>query len=280
MDSQHNDPVDKPNDTKATDEVAALRDVIEQRRLDLGIKPGEKPTQITARMPAREMSPGEAAARDEAAKRMALAEQKARRQGMFAVLCDKVGERYAKCTFGNFKVENDRQKSVVSTCREYAMTLPDRLVDRTNLVLYGPVGTGKDHLAFAVCGIAIFSHGKHVGWVNGQEWFGQIRDGMDDDRITEQQLVQRLVAPDVLVISDPLPPVGSLTQHQCTMLYRLVDKRYAANKVTVITVNVQRSEEADARMGVPTWDRLRDDSWEVFCNWASHRKPARIVNGK
>jgi DNA replication protein DnaC len=280
MENNQNDPA-ADSVTPAIDTPAMLGEIIARRRLELGIKPGEpRPVQITAAMPERELSPEEIVARDEDAKRLALAEQKARRQGMFASLVEKVGERYSRCTFEAFQISSDRQRSAVDACREYADTLLDRIVDCNGLVLYGPVGTGKDHLAFAVSGAAIFRYGKFASWVNGQEWFGHIRDQMNDDGLSEQSLIQRLAAPDLLTLSDPLPPIGPLSQHQSTMLYRLIDARYHAGKPTIVTVNVKDDDEADSRIGVPTWDRMCDRSWKIHCNWPSFRKPARIVNGK
>src|SRR5688572_29949715 len=126
MDSKENESA-RDSDTPAIDTSQLLGDIIAQRRLELGVKPGEpRPLQITAAMPDREMSPEEAAAREADAQRLALAEQKARRAGMFAVLAGKVGERYARCTFKAFDAQNDRQKAAVSACQEYAETLIER----------------------------------------------------------------------------------------------------------------------------------------------------------
>jgi DNA replication protein DnaC len=72
--------------------------------------------------------------------------------------------------------------------------------------------------------------------------------------------------------------VGALTQHQATMLYRLVDARYSKGVPTICTVNVASDAEADERMGAATWDRLCHDAWKFNCNWPTYRKPAREIN--
>jgi DNA replication protein DnaC len=257
-----------------------LKRIIEERRAELGIKPGGGPAQVTNAMPDRELSAEEVAARDEANARMALAEQNARRQGLFAVLCEKAGSRYAGCSFKNFACRNKLQEAARDACVEYAKTLIEQIADCRNLVLYGPVGTGKDHLAFSIAAAAALHHGKSVGWINGQDWFGELRDEMSDNGETERRILLRLCAPDVFVVSDPLPPYGSLSQHQGTMLYRLINARYRFGKPTIVTVNVADDEEAYNRLGAATWDRLRDKAWQIHCNWPSFRKPARIINGK
>lgn len=143
------------------------------------------------------------------------------------------------------------------------------------MILYGPVGTGKDHLAFALCRSVIKS-GRTVRWVNGQSWFGAVRDAMETDR-SEASLVGDLAKPQLVCLSDPLPPVGALTQHQTTMLYRLIDARYAKGLPTICTLNVADDEEADLRMGPATWDRLCHGAWKLKCMWPTYRTPAREV---
>lgn len=197
-----------------------------------------------------------------------------RRQDLFQrwkELLFAAGNRYRDCTLENFEANGIKQQAIVNMLREYiAADCPE------NVVLYGPVGTGKDHLAFAICRSAIKA-GKTVRWVNGQSWFGIVRDAMDTDR-SEASLIADLARPELLCLSDPLPPVGVLTQFQATMLYRLVDARYSRGVPTICTVNVGSDSEADERMGAATWDRLCHDSWKLHCNWPSHRKPVREIN--
>lgn len=180
------------------------------------------------------------------------------------------GQRYRECSLENFACVQPQQRKVISALREYvAKDCPE------SVILYGPVGTGKDHLAFAVCRHAIDS-GKTVSWMNGQKWFGLVRDAMDTDR-SEASLVAEFTRPDVLCLSDPLPPVGPLTQFQATMLYRLVDARYSRGVPTICTLNIANDTEADERMGAATWDRLCHDAWRLSCNWPSYRRPSRDV---
>lgn len=192
------------------------------------------------------------------------------RRRQFHSLVAAAGERYRTCTLNNFKGDYRQLLAVVQEVKEYV-----KGGCTCGLTLYGPVGTGKDHLAFAVCVEAI-RLGKAVRWINGQRWFGSIRDAMDTNR-SEADIILELAMPDVLCISDPLPPIGQLTQHQATMLYRLVDARYGRSLPTIVTVNVANDAEADERMGVATWDRLTHDAWKLFCNWPSYRKPKREI---
>jgi DNA replication protein DnaC len=180
------------------------------------------------------------------------------------------GQRYQRCTLDTFQADRPEQRAVVTALREYVCGDFEQ-----GVVLWGPVGGGKDHLAFAVCRAAVAS-GKSVKWINGQTWLGNLRDAMDTDR-TEASLIAELARPAVLCLSDPLPPFGSLTQYQSTMMYRLIDARYTRNRATICTLNVADDGEADERLGEPTWDRLCDGAWKLFCGWPSYRRPVREI---
>lgn len=196
---------------------------------------------------------------------------------MGKLLRDAGGDRFYRCAFKDYRAELPLQIRVKEACQEFSATIKGRIAAGDNLLLFGPVGTGKDHLAFAVCWQAVMAGDvESAGWVNGQSWFGKIRDAMDGDT-TEDSIIASCLRPEILVISDPQPPIGALTQHQASMLYRLVNARYCERKTCVVTVNVPNDEEADKRLGAAIWDRMNDRAWKLFCNWPSARKPVREI---
>ena len=77
----------------------------------------------------------------------------------------------------------------------------------------------------------------------------------------------------LFILSDPLPPGGRLSDYQATMLYVILDRRYRECKPIWASVNTVGRDEADARIGAPLVDRLRDGALVLACNWPSHRKP-------
>lgn len=262
------------NDTVAMSNLAAF--VADNRQ---HLPPTPKPVDYPAL--AKAIAESDAAteagreARNAAAAHRALAREESERQGRLANLIRQAGHRYADCTLATFKATSDKQRRAAEGVVAYCDMLRDAW-ESSSLILFGPVGTGKDHLAIAVARILIEDLGKRVEWLNGQDWFGRVRDAMDSNR-PEADLIRVYATPDVLVLSDPVPPVGSLTQHQSTMLYRLIDARYSRGVPTICTVNVKDSAEADERLGAATWDRLCHGAWTIHCNWPSYRKPAREI---
>lgn len=187
---------------------------------------------------------------------------------------------YGECTLENYETNSAQQSEVKKQLISYRETIHERVDSGEGILLYGPSGTGKDHLAIGVIRAAVLEFDMTALRINGQEWFGDIRDmiGASSDK-RERDEINRLSGPDMLLISDPLPPIGPLSQHQATMLYRVVCKRYEMSKPTVVTVNVKDGTEAGERMGVAVWDRMKDRAWVAPCNWPSHRKPARVIGG-
>lgn len=242
----------------APDHAELLSDIAHRRTL----------AQISASMPA--LTDAQLAERDrEIAAREAEREQYARADRWRAFIQSR-GDRYLDCRLSNFEQECDGQKHAVASLVDYCGNLADRVADGEGVILFGPKGTGKDHLIVALCRVAI-AQGKHVVWQNGMDLFGDIRDGIDKGE-AERALVHRLVTPDVLYFSDPLPPFGNLTEFQAGMIFRILDGRYSRCRPLWVTVNVSTRDELDARLGPQNGDRLRDGALAIFCDWPSYRK--------
>lgn len=186
-------------------------------------------------------------------------------------LAASLGKRYSECDLETFEVSSDDQRKKVDALKEYSLYLPDRVRDGEGIVLFGPKGTGKDHLLAALMRIAVLDFGLSVHWLNGMDLFGEIRDRMDADK-SEADFVRNLAYYDVFAISDPVPPVGTLTEWQANMFFRVIDRRYRDNKPTWITANIASTEEGEKRLSGQILDRLKDKALTIRCNWPSYRK--------
>lgn len=205
---------------------------------------------------------------------MENAERLRRQRKRLDKLNDQAGAKRAESRFGNFDAPTPAKQKVKKAVTDWATGYADS--PSSGLILYGPVGTGKDHLAYAAVRRVLIECEANVRWVNGRDLFGMVRDNIDATS-DERSFFRSFSSPDVLVISDPLPPIGDLTSHQADCLYRICEARDANGKALVITVNVGSDEEADKRLGPATWDRMCHGAWKVACRWASYRKPAREV---
>ena len=180
------------------------------------------------------------------------------------------GTRYGACSFDSYHQSHPAQKAVLDDLRRYAGNLAEHVAKGQGIVLFGPSGTGKDHLCIALARVAV-GQDRSVAWTCGPNLFGAFRSAMSTDT-PEDNLIEPLTSPDILILSDPVPPGGTLTEFQAATLYRIVDARYNAMKPTWTTINVGSSSEASERIGAAIIDRLKDGALALHCSWPSFRK--------
>lgn len=278
----------QPEPSTAASDIATLEAIVREQRAMLSVEalpqdvktPGQLLAERCAHLLVVDPEREERIAAKEAeaqAQRIAAEQHKS-----WAAVLTGAGNAYAQCTLQSYrtdKVPADYRKQQEAAYRavcEYSQRIGDRIREGVGLVLFGTVGSGKDHLAVSVCRHAIKAQFR-AGWVNGQRWYSELRDAIDSDK-TERRILSEVATPDLLVLSDPLPNAGELTPYQSTWLYRLADARRAAGKPTIVTVNVADDDEADRRLGEATWDRLCQNAIKIRCNWPSYRRPLQTVN--
>lgn len=186
------------------------------------------------------------------------------------------GPRYAECTLESFvadaakPAERQLQLAAVDRLRAFCSEIVPMTKQGHGLVLYGPEGTGKDHLMVA-CLKAALAAGLTARLVFGVDLYAQWRDEIDK-KVIESQAMAEWLRPDILAISDPLPPIGELSEHQAAKLMALIHGRYRQCRPTWCTLNVAGAIEASKRLTAQITGRLRDGSLSLACNWPSHRK--------
>lgn len=184
------------------------------------------------------------------------------------------GARYDRCTLMNYECSTKEQTNVVNALKEHVKDVES--VSHRNVVLFGPKGTGKDHLLSGMAAGAFYFHGLTTMWRQGIDLHEKLRrDAFDEYRIDIMSTAANTErGTPILWISDPLPPSGGLTEFQQSQLFALIDRRYSDMKPTWISMNVSGGSEAEMRMGAQVVDRLKHDALVLHCNWESYRKPA------
>jgi DNA replication protein DnaC len=185
---------------------------------------------------------------------------------------ESIGQRYRNATLDNYRAETDRQQKVVTQLRAYLQNAKTEIARGRGVMLFGTVGTGKDHLLSAM-GKVLVSSGCNVLWTNGMDLYAALRDTMRDGAgRTEASIVEEYAAVRLWILSDPLPPSGGLTDYQASALYQILDCRYRNMRPTWCSLNVAGIKEAQERLGAAIVDRLRDGALAIQCDWPSYRR--------
>lgn len=195
------------------------------------------------------------------------------RLDVFKRLIRNHGYRYARCTLDGFEITRPAdQKPIINRLRRFAADMEPILRDGGGLILLGPEGTGKDHLHFALMRTAILDYGFTVEWHDGPQLQSDMRKAIGAGK--EPEIRSDLAKPQILVISDILPPAGDLSDWNIGILRDVIDRRYRDCKSTWLSANVLHIDDLEPKLTEPLVARLRDSSIVEVLQWPSHRQLA------
>lgn len=194
----------------------------------------------------------------------------------FDLMCQIVGRRHARCEFANFDVGTDewraKRQEWLRIAMEYARDLDDHLRTGRNLILLGPVGTGKDHLAVSVLRVAV-GRGISCCYRRGSMLIEEMRRSNVEKGV---RVPHRYRSVPLLAISD-IEPRRSESQGQATdfeerAFLDLIDSRYCAQLPTIVTTNAVGRSALNRVMGPPLVDRLLEGAIGIATSGPSYRQ--------
>lgn len=187
-----------------------------------------------------------------------------------------MGPRYSRCSFESFEARDDRQAAAVEAVQAYCANFTEHRRNGSGLVLVGPAGTGKDHLAAAALLTIAQQHCATIKYSNGLALYEEFRELIRTGD-SETELVAELVRPEVLLISDPAPPLGLATERQMSILLRIIDHRYRLLRPTCATMNVDDFSHAEKALSPQVAGRIKHGAIVVVCNWEAYRTAGEVI---
>lgn len=190
------------------------------------------------------------------------------------------GERYERCSFETYEQYDPRQMKVVTALTDYAASIAERVAGGQSVVLFGPSGTGKDHLVMSLARCALRAE-VEVSWSSGGDLYARARECMATGT-SDRKLMIEMSDYEVLYVSDPVPPFAdaAASAFQAGFLGEIIDRRHNRNRPTWLTLNVASGNEADQRLGAATVDRLQERTLGLFCDWPSFRERVKRMAAK
>lgn len=175
-----------------------------------------------------------------------------------------IPKRYAHCTLETFREKTPVLKNAKVRVQEFVDLWPATDGGR-GLLLIGPCGTGKTHLAVAAL-VEIINAGKQgkLLFCNFQDLIQEIQASFDSDEVpSKSEILRPLLEADLLVLDE----LGSQkpTTFVQDILYYVINTRYNEERTTIFTTNYTdtpaegREEPLSARIG----NRLRSRLYEM-----------------
>lgn len=178
--------------------------------------------------------------------------------------------RFADATFENWIADTDAKRSVLTQCRDYADNFRQRRQVGCSLILCGEIGTGKNHLATAICK-QLLANRFTVLRVKA----AQFLDEFWAKGFAERDVwLQRMARVDLLMVDE----IGRTSQAKAAQdaFFRLIDARYESMLPTLVTTNLDKGGLIEV-LGEAAYDRLRQGGTpRLTLAWGSHRAIAGL----
>lgn len=181
-------------------------------------------------------------------------------------LLRQAGVIYADAKLSTIDRDTEAKAKVAQTLEKFCGSIAERVHAGQGLVLFGPVGAGKDFRAMAVAREAI-RNGLSLHWLEGRILSHRLFDGDWTD-----DLLEDCTHAEILYVADP-PLLNQQAQQRLGMI---LDSRFRHGRPVWATVNVNSRAELIERIGADNADRLLCNVVAVHCDWPSGRKTAAI----
>ena len=176
--------------------------------------------------------------------------------------------RYQHCDLDNYQILYPAQQAVVDVCQRFATDFTKNQ-DGHGLILLGPPGTGKNHLAAAIAQ-KLLAQGQTVLQTTVWELIDRIRETWRrEEGPSERAVIEAFAAVDLLILDEIGKQYGSAGER--VSLFAVLDSRYRDCRPTILLSN-ETLAGLESTLGAATFDRLCHHGTLLQCPWPSYRR--------
>ncbi|WDI79087.1 DNA replication protein DnaC [Candidatus Purcelliella pentastirinorum] len=182
-----------------------------------------------------------------------------------------IRELYINCSFNNYQIEHEGHKKVLHAAHRYAKEFNDNI---SSFVFLGNPGTGKNHLAAAICNYLILRN-KSVLIVTVADLMSSMKSTFNVyNNLSEEYLLRNFSTVDLLIIDEIGVQIQS--RYEKIVINQIVDRRSSSKKSTGMLSNLNYLK-LRTLLGKRVIDRmcLGKGLWLNF-NWSSYRKKVNV----
>ncbi|MGE4043349.1 MAG: ATP-binding protein [Acetobacteraceae bacterium] len=180
--------------------------------------------------------------------------------------------RFAEKRFDAFRPKTAEEERALLACREYARDFRERLSIGQCMILCGVPGTGKTHLACAVLNEVAVNASANALYLSFAKAIRSVKQTYSrESSITEQEAIDALVKPDLLVLDEVGVQFGSDAEKMIG--FEIINSRYEAMKPTIIVSNLSGKQLIEC-LGDRVVDRLRENGGKMLMFTGESRRGA------